>query len=60
MKLIWLLGILTFGGLYLSTESVFMAILTFIPAFVLVLILYRGAVIFAIEVIQPIWKWLVK
>ena len=37
-----------------------MAILTFIPAFVLVLILYRGAVIFAIEVIQPIWKWLVK
>lgn len=60
MKLIWLLGILTFGGLYLSMGSVFLAVVTFIPTFVIVLILYLGAIQFANEVIQPIWKWLVK
>ena len=64
MKLIWLLGILTFGGLYFygggGTDGLVIAILAFIPAFVLVLIIYAGAIQFAIEVIQPIWKWLVK
>ena len=64
MRLIWLLGILTFGGLYFYTgggvEGVFMAFLCFIPAFVIVLILYLGAVQIADEIIKPFWKWLVK
>ena len=63
-RLIWLLGILTFGGLYFYTgggvEGVFMAFLCFIPAFVIVLILYLGAVQIADEIIKPFWKWLVK
>ena len=64
MKLIWLLGILTFGGLYFygggGTDGLFLAFLGFFPAFIIVLILFVGAIQFAIEVIQPIWKWLVK
>ena len=59
-----MLGILTFGGLYFygggGIDGLVTAFLGFIPALVIVLILFFGVVRFANEVVKPFWRWLVK
>jgi hypothetical protein len=64
VRLYWLLGIITFAGLFFyaggGVDGLVIAFLGFIPAFVIVLILLFGVVQLADEILKPIWRWLVK